>query len=135
MPWNGSWYLSGTASFQAQLLKDAGAQYLWLGNDEKSSLIKSKEIIIDEAYDADYWLNQNSYSDIASIIKYDDKFKGFKAVKQKKLYNNDNRINVALGNDYWESGVVNPQVILKDLIKVFHPELIKHEMYYYRKLK
>jgi iron complex transport system substrate-binding protein len=135
MPWNGSWYIPGAASFQAQLLKDAGAQYLWLDNDEKSSLIKSKEIIIDEAYDADFWLNLNSYSDIASIINYDEKFKGFKAVKQKKLYNNDNRINGTLGNDYWESGVVNPQIILKDLIKVFHPKLIKHEMYYYRKLK
>jgi iron complex transport system substrate-binding protein len=135
MPWNGSWYIPGAASFQAQLLKDAGAQYLWLDNDEKSSLIKSKEIIIDEAYDADYWLNQNSYSDIASIINYDDKFKGFKAVKQKNLYNNDNRINGAFGNDYWESGVASPQVILKDLIKIFHPQLIEHEIYYYRKLK
>ncbi len=135
MPWDGAWYVPGAKSFQVQLFKDAGARYLWMDNDEKSSLVKSKEIIIDEAYDADFWLNQNSYRDIASIVGFDEKFKGFKSVKLKQLYNNDKRLNTTAGNDYWESGVANPHIVLKDLIEVFHPNLIDHQLYYYRKLE
>jgi iron complex transport system substrate-binding protein len=68
MPWNGAWYVPGAKSFQAQLLKDAGANYLWgKGNEERSSLTKAKEIVIDQAYDADFWNNLNSYNNIKSI--------------------------------------------------------------------
>ena len=61
--------------------------------------------------------------------------KGFKAVKQQQLFNNDLRVNAKSGNDYWESGVINPHIILKDLIEIFHPQIIEHELYYYRKLE
>jgi len=135
MPWNGAWYVPGAASFQVQLFKDAGAQFLWMDNDEKSSLIKSKEIIIDEAYDSDFWLNLDSYRDVKSIVGFDNKFNGFNAVKKRSLYNNDNRLNGSLGNDYWESGVTNPHILLKDLIEIFHPDLLDHQLYYYRKLE
>ena len=135
MPWSGSWYVPGAKSFQAKLFIDAGAKYLWLDNEEKSSLVKSKEIIIDEAYEADYWLNQNSYNSISSVIDFDENFKNFLAIKKQQLFNNDKRLNAKGGNDYWESGVVNPHLVLKDLIEIFHPDLIDHEFYYYRKLQ
>jgi len=135
MPWKGAWHVPGSNSFQAHLFKDAGATYLW-GNDNDtiSSVVKSKEIIIDEAIESDYWLNLNSYTSLASVIAYDEKFKKFKSIKEQKLFNNDKALNNKLGNDYWESGIINPHIILKDLIKIFHPELIEHELYYYRKL-
>lgn len=135
MPWNGNWYVAGGKSFQAQLFRDAGGDYLWNDNEEKSSLVKSKEVVYDEAYNADFWLNQNSYTSISAIIEYDDRLKSFKAIKNTMIYNNDNRVNEFSGNDYWESATVYPQRVLKDLIKIFHPELIKHELYYYRKLE
>jgi iron complex transport system substrate-binding protein len=135
MPWSGSWYVPGAKSFQAQLFKDAGAQYLWLNNDEVASLVKSKEIIINEAYEADFWLNQNSYKSIVSITDFDENFSGFLSVKKEQLFNNDNRVSDKGGNDYWESGVTNPHLVLKDLIEIFHPNLIEHQFYYYRKLK
>ena len=136
MPWNGAWYVPGAKSFQAQLLKDAGANYLWAnGNTEKGSLTKAKEIIIDEAYDADFWINQNSYNSIASIVAYDEKFSGFNAIKEQQLFNNNLRLNSTGGNEYWENGVVQPQIVLKDLIKIFHPQLINHQLYYYQQLK
>ncbi len=136
MPWKGAWHVPGSKSFQAQLFKDAGASYLWAeDNESTSSLVKSKEVIIDKALDADYWLNLNAYRSITSIIAYDQKFSTFKAVLDKNLYNNDKRLNVSSGNDYWESGVVNPHIILKDLIKIFHPNLINHKLYYYQRIE
>ena len=135
MSWSGSWYVPGAKSFQVKLFKDAGAEYLWLNNEEKSSLVKSKEIIIDEAFEADYWLNQNSYNSISAVTDFDENFKSFLAVKKQQLYNNDNQLNDKGGNDYWESGVINPHLVLKDLIEIFHPELIDHTLYYYRKME
>ncbi len=135
MPWNGDWYIAGAKSFQVQLFKDAGANYLWLDNDEKSSLVMSKEIVYDEANNADFWLNQNSYNSIVSIIDFDERLANFKTIKNNKLYNNNLRLNTFSGNDYWESGTIKPHIVLKDLIKIFHPNLIEHEFYYYKKLE
>jgi len=134
MPWNGSWYIPGGASFVAQYFNDAGANYLWSDNSEQGSYTKSKEVILDEAFEADYWLNLNSYSSKAEVVAYDERFNNFSAYKKNKMYNNNKRLNVEGGNDYWESGVVNPQIVLKDLIEIFHPELLEHEMYYYQHL-
>jgi iron complex transport system substrate-binding protein len=40
------------------------------------------------------------------------------------------------GNDFFESGVINPHLILKDMIKIFHPDLLTdHQLHYYMKLK
>ncbi len=135
MPWNGSWYVAGGKSFQAQLFKDAGGNYLWSNNDEMSSLVKAKEVVFEEAYNADFWLNQNSYQSIASILNYDERLSGFKSVKNKKLYNNSKRLNKVGGNDYWESATVNPHIVLKDMIEIFHPNLLQHKLYYYKQLK
>lgn len=135
MPWNGNWYVAGGKSFQAQLFKDAGANYIWKNNEEKSSIVKSKEVVINDALDADFWLNVNSYHSISSILAYDNRLSNFLAIKDSSVYNNDNKLNKFSGNEYWESGTINPHIILKDLIEIFHPNLIDHQLYYYRKLK
>lgn len=135
MPWNGAWYVPGGLSFQAQLFRDAGAAYLWADNTTLRSVIKSKEVILNEAIDADFWLNVNAYNSIDQIIKSDALLRNFKALKEQKIYNNNLRENLFSGNDYWESGVVNPHIVLKDLIKIFHPELVEHELFYYKKLE
>lgn len=135
MPWNGAWHVPGGESFVAKLFKDAGANYLWSDNDERGSYSMSKEVILDEAMEANYWLNLNSYASLESIATYDERFKYFSAFKQKQLFNNNRRLNAYGGNDYWESGVVNPHVVLKDLIEIFHPEILDHDLYYYQQLE
>lgn len=135
MPWNGAWYLAGGKSFQAQLLKDAGANYLWADNTETSSFVVDKEVIFEQAFDADFWLNLNAFDNLNDVLAVHEKFAKFKSVNNNGVYNNNLRVNHASGNDYWESGVVNPQLILADLIQIFHPNLIEHELYYYKQLK
>jgi iron complex transport system substrate-binding protein len=59
----------------------------------------------------------------------------FRAYQIGAMYNNNARLNEYGGNDYWEGGLANPDVVLADLIKIFHPELLPdHELVYYRKL-
>lgn len=135
MPWNGVWYLPGGNSYQAQFIKDAGANYLWADNNDVSSFSLAKEIIIEKALDADVWININSYNSIDELLIYDNKFSAFKAIKTKNIYNNNNALNEKGGNEYWESGVITPHLILKDLIHIFHPSLINHKSYYYKKIE
>lgn len=135
MPWNGAWYLAGGKSFQAQLFNDAGANYLWADNKETSSFIVDKEVIIEKALNADYWINLNAFNSVKEVTNVDAKLKAFKSVKTGNMYNNNLKVNTANGNDYWESGVINPHLVLADLIKIFHPSLIEHELVYYKRLE
>ena len=48
---------------------------------------------------------------------------------------NNARTNAAGGNDYYESAVVNPDLLLRDLVKIFHPELVEEDFVYYKQLK
>jgi iron complex transport system substrate-binding protein len=57
-------------------------------------------------------------------------------LKNGHVFNNDARSSLAGGNDYWESGTVRPDLVLADLIEVFHPDLLTdHSFVYYRQLK
>lgn len=57
------------------------------------------------------------------------------AYQSGNIYNNNARLNEFGSNDYWENGLANPDVVLADLIKILHPELLPdHELVYYRHL-
>ena len=135
--YEGTWYMSGGKSYAAQLLKDAGAAYLWENNDSTVTIPLDFESVFDRAATADVWVNVSqdwlSYGD---AIATDPRYGSFDAFKQDNIFNNNARMNNTGGNDYWESGAVNPHIILADLVKIFHPELLPdHELVYYQKLE
>lgn len=76
------------------------------------------------------------FGSLKDLEAADARFAEFAAFKNGKVFNNDKRTNANFGNDYFESGVIRPQVILADLIKIFHPDLLPdHELVYYRQLE
>jgi len=135
-PWQGSWGMPGGKSYVAALLRDAGADYLWADSDATGTLFLSLEAVIDRAADADYWLNTGGYHSRSDALAVDPRFARFRAFRRDELYNNNARETPEGGSDYWESGPAQPQVVLADLIKIFHPGLLPdHELYYYRRVK
>ena len=60
-----------------------------------------------------------------------DGYKMFKAYKTRKVIHcNTNRIS------YYEKGVMEPDVILADLVKILHPELLpNHKQVYFQLMK
>ena len=73
---------------------------------------------------------------MSDILLLDERFSDLPVVQEGRVYNNNARISQGGGNDYWESGTVRPDLVLGDLIKVFHPGLLsEHQFVYYRKLK
>ena len=94
------------------------------------------EAVYNKAVNADYWVNVGFAKSLAEIKSADKKNVLFKAYKNGNVYNNSLRNTANGGFDFWESGAVNPDKILKDLIYIFHPEVLPgHQLYYYRKLK
>jgi iron complex transport system substrate-binding protein len=135
LPWNDVWYVPGGRSYAVQLISDAGGEYLWNTNDSRESLALSIESVFEEGKNADIWINTGDADSGHDILANDERLIHLKAFQQQALYNNNAKHNNSGGNDYWESGIVNPQFILKDLISIFHPELLPgHKLVYYKKL-
>jgi len=135
MPYKGAWFVSGGESFEASLLKDAGADYPWFDEQQTGGLRKDFEVMYEIGLHADIWINPGAASSKEEILDKDSRFKDFEAFKNGEIYNNNRRVSPSGGNDYWESGVVHPERMLADLIHIFHPEVLpEHELYYYQKL-
>ncbi len=136
LPWSGTWYVSGGNSFQAKFIEDAGGEYIWSEIEAKASVPISIEKVFKDALDADFWINPGNARSLKDIEDRDERFTVLSPLKNQKVFNQNRRYSPNNGNDYWESGVVHPDLILADLIAIFHPEILKnHQLYYYQKLQ
>lgn len=136
MPYKGAWFVSGGNSFTAQYLKDAGASYPWFDSEETGGLRKDFEAVYQAGLKADIWLNPAAAESKKQILAKDSRLKDFKSFKSGKIYNNNRRMGPSGGNDYWESGVVHPEILLADLVKILHPSIVPdHKLYYYQQIK
>ncbi len=132
---NGVWYVPGGNSYFAVFLKDAGAEYLWDDNRSDGSLPLDYESVFSKAYDADIWLNPGSWQSLNDLLRANPKYGLFNTFKDKAVFNNNRRLSPNGGNDFWETGLANPHLVLLDLVKIFHPDLLPdHELIWYRKM-
>jgi len=136
LPWKDTWYMAGGKSFAAQLMEDAGGDYLWSDSPSSQAVPLDLESVYIRALNADIWINPGAASSLEDILLLDERLGDLEVVKKGSVYNNNARINPSGGNDYWESGTVRPDLVLADLIEVFHPDLLTdHSFVYYRQLK
>lgn len=131
----GTWSMPGGKSFNAQLYKDAGGSYLYGDNPETGSISTNIETALIDFNKADVWIGVQANT-LDELGRTDAKYKLFDAYKKGNVYNYNNRMNASGGSDYWEGAVAHPDLLLKDLIKVFHPDLLPdYEFTYVKKLK
>jgi iron complex transport system substrate-binding protein len=134
--YQGTWYVAGGQSFGAHFLADAGASYLWAGDKATGSSPLAFEAVFDKAKGADFWINTGSMTSLNELKAADARYADFAAFKNGNVWNNNARTNANGGSDYYESAIAHPDVVLADLIKILHPELLPdHEMVYYQQLK
>ncbi|HEX3006586.1 MAG TPA: ABC transporter substrate-binding protein [Bacteroidales bacterium] len=136
LPWKGTWYVPGGKSYASNFIYDAGADYLWKDDTGSESIPLSLETVLERANKADFWINPGAALSIKEITSLDSRMNSIKPLQQGKVFNFNLRLSPGGGNDFWESGVVHPDWILKDLIAIFHPELISNNNFvYYQLLK
>ncbi|MBW8886163.1 MAG: ABC transporter substrate-binding protein [Fibrobacteres bacterium] len=129
----GVWTVPGGRSYVAGLLRDAGAEFPFA--DDTTSGIRNLgfETVYRAGVDADFWLNAEGAKSLKDIEDEDERYRDFKAFKANRVFSNTKRMAPNGSNDYWESGVVNPHLLLSDLVKVLHPELLPDYRLYYTK--
>ena len=117
-----SWYVPSGDSYMAHLIEDAGADYMFKDLPGAGSTPLAFETVFDKAIHADIWLvkyNQSSemtYNDLRSEYT---PYENFDAFKKQRIYTcNTGAV------PYYEEFPIHPEYLLKDLIWIFHPELV-----------
>lgn len=135
LPFKGSWFVPDGSSFMTQFFKDAGGFYSWANTKGTGSMGLSFESVAPVALNADFWINTGTATSKDYIASMDQRYTFFKPFKNNTIYNFNKKVNELGSNDYWESGAVNPQLVLADLIKILHPGLLPaHELVYYKQI-
>lgn len=136
LPFRDTWYISPGNSYISRLIGDAGGRYLWEKSESSVSMPYGLENVYIESLNADFWLNTGSVLSKDEIVSIDPRLGSVPPFINGKLFNNNKRLNASGGNDYWESGTLNPHIILKDIASILHPELFPdHGLVYYRKIE
>ena len=135
-PYSGSWHVPGGDSFIARAIQDAGAHYLWEDDPSRGSLPLDTERVFLRAAEADYWIHPSHYRSLSELFNADPRFAKFGAAQISQVFNNTRQVSKNGGNNIWERGIVHPEEVLADLIKIFHPDLLpEHELIYYENLQ
>lgn len=126
----GTWYVPGGNSFNASLFRDAGLDYRYKHNKESGSIGLDIESVLTQFGKAEYWFGceADTYGELA---EKDAKYLLLESVKKRQVFNNHHRTTPSGGNDFFESAIANPDLILSDLLKAAYPELLPHYSFTY----
>jgi len=118
------WYVPYGNSWQAQFIQDANANYIYKDTKGSGSIALSFESVLDKSKDADYWVAPGQFQSFQQLLETSSHYNQFKAVQDKKVYTYSNSLGASGGVTYYELAPARPDLVLKDLISIFHPELI-----------
>ncbi len=136
LPFRDTWFISPGNSYISTLISDAGGDYLWKEMESSVSMPYSLETVYMKSLHADYWLNVGNAISKREIGSLDPRLENIPCYISGNIYNNINRMSAGGGNDYWESGTLNPHVILRDIASILHPGIFgEYELVYYRKIE
>ncbi|MCZ4696092.1 ABC transporter substrate-binding protein [Ancylomarina euxinus] len=133
--YKGVWYMPGGQSYLAQLLRDAKGEYCWFSDSTQGSIPLSFEVVLEKQSGAKIWFGPAHCQSLKEMKDLDERYTLFQAYKDGQVYSVTKRTNENGANDYYESGVICPDLLLKDVAKVLHPELfLDHDLFFYQKL-
>ena len=118
------WNLPAGESFVAQFLADANLDYLWKNSKGKGSLSLSFESVFERAKEADFWIAPGYFSSKIEMLEHNKLYAEFKAFKKDNIYTSTLKKGKNGGVIYYELAPTRPDLVLKDLIKIVHPELL-----------
>lgn len=131
---SGNWFAPPGNSFAAKLIKDAGANYIFCDSLASGNLVIPFEKLLESAYNVDFWgkiIFEKGEVTLTSFTDNDPRLVGLKSSQNGNLfYCNTEEC------DYHGDAVLAPDVMLEDLIRIFHPEIAStHESIYFKKIK
>jgi iron complex transport system substrate-binding protein len=135
--YQGTWYAAAGNSYVGALLRDAGADYVFAGNHSVGSLSLSMETILHQGSQARFCVDADdgNYKTIQQAYTVDPRYRQLACFRDGNVWEYTKDVNAGGGNDYFEEGVVRPDLVLGDLIAIFHPSLEPHHTFtFYEKV-
>jgi len=130
------WYLPKGNSWGSLLLKEAKGRYLWAETTGTGSLSLSFETVLEQAKNADIWITSGQFSSLREMTSANPHYSQFKAFQNKNVYSFSGRKGKTGGILYYELAPNRPDIVLKDIVKILHPELLKsYQPYFFEKLQ
>lgn len=130
------WYMPYGSSWQARFFDEANANYLYKETEGSGSLSLSFENVLEKAQNADFWISSGEVNSYSQLLNESRHYSQFKAVRERKVFSVSLERGETGGVLYFELGPQRPDLILKDLISIFHPELLPdHEQVFFKALK
>ncbi|POS02150.1 iron complex transport system substrate-binding protein [Flavobacterium croceum DSM 17960] len=132
----GVWYMPKGTSWGSAIMQDAHANYLWKDTKGSGSLSLSFEEVFLKAKKADFWFTSGQFTSLEEMDKANVHYKQFDAFKKQKVFSFGLKKGKTGGNLYYELAPNRPDIVLKDLVKILHPELLNgYKPYFFEKLK
>lgn len=129
------WYAPGSDSWGAQILKNAGGNYVFGDQAGTGSLQLNYEFVLEQAMDSDFWIGSADFVSLEKMGEIEPRYQAIKAFKNGKVFTYTQKKGETGGLEYFELGYMRPDLILNDLIKILHPTLLPdYELYFYKQL-
>lgn len=130
------WYLPQGDSWAAQFIKDANGHYVWQDSEGTGSLSLNLENVLEKAQQADFWIGPSQFSSYVQMEEAHSVYSQFKAFEEKKVFSFTTKKGATGGILYYELAPNRPDLVLKDMIKILHPELLPdYELFFFAPLQ
>ncbi|MEO0038379.1 MAG: hypothetical protein RIQ59_1590 [Bacteroidota bacterium] len=130
------WYLPQGTSWGCQLLKEAQGNYLWAETTGTGSLSLSLETVLEKGKNTDLWITSGQFGSLQEMLDANPHYAQFKAFQNKNIFSFSGRKGKTGGILYYELAPNRPDIVLKDIVKILHPELLKgYKPFFFEKLK
>ena len=130
------WYLPAGESWAAKFIEDANAEYLWKDSNGTGSLSLSLESVLAKGHGADFWISPSQFVTYAEMEKANAHYLSFRPFQERKVFTFAGTKGSSGGLLYYEQAPGRPDIVLKDLIRVFHPGLLpEYQPYFFKPLE
>ena len=130
------WYMPEGDSWGAQFIKDANGDYLWKDSKGTGSVSLNLESVLVKGNDAEIWIGPGQFTSLQEMRNASRVYSQFHAFKNGEVYSYNLKKGAKGGSIYFELAPNRPDLVLKDMIKILHPELLpEHTLYFFSKLK
>lgn len=129
------WYLPQGKSWGAELITQGGGRYLWSDSEGTGSLSLPFETVLEKAKDAEFWIGPGQFTSLSEMKSANAHYAQFKAFQTKNVYSFSSKKGKTGGVIYFELAPNRPDLVLKDIVKILHPELLpNYELYFFERL-
>ena len=125
------WFTPGNKSFVAQFIRDSGARYAFNHIEGQGNVELDFESVLSKLVKADYWglivSSQEEFA-LSNLLQMEPRYALFNSFKDGQVF-----VCNTAKSDYFGDAVLEPEVVLADLIAVIHPDLLPdHGHTYFR---